>query len=459
MPLSLSKQAYAPNSAERGYDISFFINVHRIGLWIGLLVGGYILWQIGGGFPPEAWGTLRQLLAEGVPEQPVAPVMIRSLLLLISWSVVLLLSLHALRPGSLLNSHREGIMPKALSPSLKETHRPPSLQAMARQGQPASTGKAIGLLENAEAATITLLKLDTFSSHEASPTIGSTFSHHEGHRLSDGQHSATSSIVMNGTLCCHRGSNATNECYEDTLLYASCIHSSGIENRPTRFGIFVLASAAGDGSSAGRTISRICAQTISHEILTLTARQAQMEHSDIEHILRKSMQRTNHLLHRYNLKHETAKTGMVTVLLTTGKTAYSTHVGANHGYLYRPQRGFVLLTPNAHRNTINQGNVDDKDSHERMGKGVMGLGLEPKVAVHVQHVSLQPDDVVVLCSTGLWQKISKTAFFRLVTQTAHYGYEVPTDTMNALLQAMRDHKTDGHADGGSACVMQVQAYN
>src|SRR5947207_4555849 len=187
MPLSLSKQVYAPRRTGQEYDLSCFINIHRIGLWIGLLVGGCILWQIGGGFPPGAWATLRQLLAEGVPEQPVAPAMIRSLLLLISWSVVLLLSLHALRPHSLLNSHRGGIMPKALSPSLKEMHRPSSLQATARQGQPASTGKAIGLLQNAKAATLTLLQLDIFSSHEANPTIGSTFSHHEGPRLSDVQ--------------------------------------------------------------------------------------------------------------------------------------------------------------------------------------------------------------------------------------------------------------------------------
>src|SRR5438128_402690 len=72
----------------------------RLGLGIGILVTGYILLRLGGGFPPQSWKLLYATFAgRGAPAPNPDLVIIQSVILLAAWLLLLLVAIQIVRPG------------------------------------------------------------------------------------------------------------------------------------------------------------------------------------------------------------------------------------------------------------------------------------------------------------------------------------------------------------------------
>ena len=72
----------------------------RLGLGIGILVTGYILLRLGGGFPPLSWKLLyATFVGRGTPTPNPDLVIIQSVILLVAWLLLLLVAIQIVRPG------------------------------------------------------------------------------------------------------------------------------------------------------------------------------------------------------------------------------------------------------------------------------------------------------------------------------------------------------------------------
>lgn len=81
----------------------------RLGLGIGILVAGYILLRLGGGFPPQSWKLLYATFAgRGTPAPNPDLVIIQCVILLVAWLLLLLVAIQIVRPGRKTPSFSEG---------------------------------------------------------------------------------------------------------------------------------------------------------------------------------------------------------------------------------------------------------------------------------------------------------------------------------------------------------------
>jgi protein phosphatase len=72
----------------------------RLGLGIGILVTGYVLLRLGGGFPPLSWKLLyATFVGRGAPAPNPDLVIIQSIILLVGWLLLLLVAIQIVRPG------------------------------------------------------------------------------------------------------------------------------------------------------------------------------------------------------------------------------------------------------------------------------------------------------------------------------------------------------------------------
>src|SRR5437660_1583676 len=72
----------------------------RLGLGVGILVTGYILLRLGGGFPPQPWKLLYAIFTRrGAPASNPDLVIIQSVILLVAWLLLLLVAIQIVRPG------------------------------------------------------------------------------------------------------------------------------------------------------------------------------------------------------------------------------------------------------------------------------------------------------------------------------------------------------------------------
>src|SRR6266568_94378 len=72
----------------------------RLGLGIGILVTGYILLRLGGGFPPLSWKLLyATFVGRGAPTPNPDLIIIQSTILLVGWLLLLLVAIQIVRPG------------------------------------------------------------------------------------------------------------------------------------------------------------------------------------------------------------------------------------------------------------------------------------------------------------------------------------------------------------------------
>jgi serine/threonine protein phosphatase PrpC len=104
--------------------------IARIALAIGVLFAGYLLLQLGDGFPPSAWRLLSQALSGGQTGIPFSRLLLQSLVMLAAWLLLALLALQAIRPGRrvLTQDQRGNAQPglSSSSPFQRASSRSPS---------------------------------------------------------------------------------------------------------------------------------------------------------------------------------------------------------------------------------------------------------------------------------------------------------------------------------------------
>lgn len=175
-----------------------------------------------------------------------------------------------------------------------------------------------------------------------------------------------------------------------------------------RGAVLVVADGIG-GAAEGEVASEMAVNVVQFQ-LTRAWRDRRVDTTtDAGGDLRAAIEAANREIHAYAL--ERGLTGMgttVTVVAILDDRLHVGHVGDSRAYLIRAGRIERLTRDQSlvqHRMDMGQLTVEQASESEQRHVLLQALGPEPEVAVDVGSRPLAPDDVVVLCSDGLWSHV------------------------------------------------------
>jgi serine/threonine protein phosphatase PrpC len=235
---------------------------------------------------------------------------------------------------------------------------------------------------------------------------------------------------------------------EDSLFAMQGARTHNSE--PQQFGLFVVADGMG-GHAKGQDASRQAIQTIIDFMLPKVSSSEPMEDEAFLHLLGEGVQQANQAVHQRNVESHADMGTTMTASLVVGTTAYVANVGDSRTYLYR--QGTLSKVTNDHSvvaSLVEAGIIqpDDIYTHPKRNQIYRSLGEKPVVEVDTFKVDLQPGDVLLLCSDGLWDMVRDPRIQQVLNQQTGD----PNRTTQDLIKAALD---GGGEDNVSVIVVQV----
>ncbi|GCE23509.1 hypothetical protein KDK_73090 [Dictyobacter kobayashii] len=239
---------------------------------------------------------------------------------------------------------------------------------------------------------------------------------------------------------------------EDSIFAIQGMRVTDEGSKPA--GLFMVADGMG-GHANGREASRTTIHTISDVIVPALLRDvsgsdARAEKTLFQDMLKDGVHRANIALYRRNREMPRMMGTTLTAALVVDRTAYIANVGDSRTYLYRPGEGLSQIT---HDHSVVARLVDDGVitreeiyTHPQRNQIYRCLGEHASVEIDSFAVPLQVNDVLLLCSDGLWEMVRDQALERIIASSAHN----PSQLSALLIQAALNH---GGADNVSVVVV------
>jgi serine/threonine protein phosphatase PrpC len=236
---------------------------------------------------------------------------------------------------------------------------------------------------------------------------------------------------------------------EDSLfaMQGSRTHNS----EQQEFGLFVVADGMG-GHANGQDASRQAIQTMINYMLPRISSSEPMDDDAFTNLLGEGVQHANQAVHQRNMEARADMGTTMTTSLIVGSTAYVANVGDSRTYLYREGHGLSRVT-NDHSvvaSLVEAGIIqpDDIYTHPKRNQIYRSLGEKAIVEVDTFKVDLQPGDILLLCSDGLWDMVRDPKIQQVL---ASYPND-PNKTGQELIKAAWE---GGGEDNVSVIVVQV----
>ncbi len=219
---------------------------------------------------------------------------------------------------------------------------------------------------------------------------------------------------------------------------------------PEPMGLFIVADGMG-GHAHGQEASKLAVHAISDAIVPTLMRQVDRE-EDFLSLLKDGVHRANLAIYRRNREQEHMMGTTLTAVLVVARTAYIVNVGDSRTYIYRPSQGLRQVTRDHSvvARLVEDGAISREDIYTHPKRNQIYRCLGERAAVEVEHWTepLQADDVLVLCSDGLWEMVHDDEMEGIIASSAAY----PSQMSKLLIQSalMR-----GGADNISVIVAYV----
>ena len=238
------------------------------------------------------------------------------------------------------------------------------------------------------------------------------------------------------------GIKRRNSPNEDSIFAIQGMRISDDGSMPA--GLFVIADGMG-GHANGREASRLAIHTVSDVIVPallrdVSGRDAAEEETIFQDMLKDGVHRANLSIYRRNRDTQPEMMGTtLTAALIANSTAYVGNVGDSRTYLYRPSEGLKQITRDHSEvaRLVESGAITPEEiyTHPKRNRIYRCLGERASVDMDLFTVPLQPGDVLVLCSDGLWEMVRDPALEKLIASSAHN----PTQMSAILVQAALNH--------------------
>ncbi len=236
---------------------------------------------------------------------------------------------------------------------------------------------------------------------------------------------------------------------EDNVLGLQDIHITDEEIVPV--GLFVVADGMG-GHANGQEASRLATCSVS-EVVTPTLLSSKAEEALCEDLLKDGIQYANFSIYQHNQQKFVMGT-TITAALIFGSMAYITNVGDSRTYLYRALSGLTQITTDHSHvwQLFKEGLIKEEDIyiHPKRNEINRCLGERVRVEIDTFKVPLQANDVLLLCSDGLWEMVRNADIEQIIKDNAPRASQTSAKLIDAALH-------NGGADNVSAVVVCVTA--
>jgi serine/threonine protein phosphatase PrpC len=282
-----------------------------------------------------------------------------------------------------------------------------------------------------------------FSSHYSKPLEDSSEFDFDQQLVSAKQEVAATAmlrlVVGSGIDPGLKRKNAPNE---DSLFAIQGIRMTDEGSQPA--GLFVIADGMG-GHANGREASRTAVHAISDVIVPALLRDvsgnsAKEEKALFLDMLKDGVHQANLALYRRNRDMAPNMMGTtLTAALQVGTTAYIANVGDSRTYLYRPSTGLSQITHDHSvvARMVEEGIITPEEiyTHPHRNQIYRCLGEHASVEIDAFVVTLQVEDILLLCSDGLWEMVHDDDLEKIMDTSAHS----PAQISALLVQAALNH--------------------
>lgn len=218
-------------------------------------------------------------------------------------------------------------------------------------------------------------------------------------------------------------------------------------------GLFAIADGMG-GHENGQEASRIVIQALSKTVVPAIIHGPTDD--NFAELLAEGAHHANLAVYQRNRQ---AKGDMGTTLaaaLVVDTTAYVVNAGDSRVYLYRAASGLSQVTRDHSTvaRLVENGLIQPEDiyTHPRRNEIYRSLGHHPSEDLDNFILALQPEDLLLLCSDGLWEMVRDAEIEQVISTTLHQ----PANIAAALVQAALE---GGGNDNISVIVVYVKALN
>jgi serine/threonine protein phosphatase PrpC len=219
---------------------------------------------------------------------------------------------------------------------------------------------------------------------------------------------------------------------EDSLLAVESITSSVTTPYPSS--LFIIADGMG-GHGNGQEASQLAIRTMRESILMTL--QLGIEDEALPELLSEAVQSANRSIYKRNQQRHADMGTTTTAALLWGTTAYIANVGDSRTYIYREVDGLTQVTQDhstvarlVKRGAISAGDVY---THPKRNEIYRSLGNHPTVEVDTFTVTVQPGDILLLCSDGLWEMVRDAEIEEILRSSASFCSQLCAMLVQAAL--------------------------
>jgi serine/threonine protein phosphatase PrpC len=442
----------------------------RIAACITLLAGTVLLLYISGGFPPWAWRFLIQVLPQ-LPRLwaargllmliPLSGLVLLSVTLLLAWAAFAFACIRLVRgwwqerqelrrfdqelseAQYLSESTQQGLSvnPFSSRPELAVAGAYPQASvnrttaAYPRSKSPGLDDISLAHTQVMDGASSTPTRLrEGFANSDKARSKGETsLESHPANELRSSlrlrQDARTSLDIGTGLDAGIKRRGSPNE---DSLLAVESITSSVTAPYPS--GLFIIADGMG-GHGNGQEASQLAIRAMRESILMTL--QLGIEDEALPELLSEAVQSANRSIYKRNQQRHADMGTTTTAALLWGTTAYIANVGDSRTYIYREVDGLTQITQDhstvarlVKRGAISAGDVY---THPKRNEIYRSLGNHPTVEVDTFTVTVQPGDILLLCSDGLWEMVRDAEIEEILRSSASFCSQLCAMLVQAAL--------------------------
>lgn len=190
------------------------------------------------------------------------------------------------------------------------------------------------------------------------------------------------------------------------------------ESHTAPAGVFIVADGMGGhdyGQVASRMAINLIAERMTRELLGVPLQHerngeevAPTHEDDLVGLLRNTVEEANLNLCKKNQHDKTDMGSTLTGFMVVGEHAYIVNVGDSRTYMVRGGQIYRLTTDHSLVGQLVAGGLiepDDVYTHPQRSQIFRSLGDKPNVQIDVFKQQLQPGDILLSCSDGLWEMI------------------------------------------------------
>jgi serine/threonine protein phosphatase PrpC len=212
-------------------------------------------------------------------------------------------------------------------------------------------------------------------------------------------------LVLDGHALTDPGQHRVRN--DDTVWIARGEHPS---NPAWSWALYLVADGM-DGLEQGKQASLLAAQCITTTIGQHWPYLSHSGHDRVEALLRQSVEEANRAIHARNLAEHTTRGTTLTAVLLVNQQAYIANVGDSRAYLYRAQASRLIQLTQDHSivaRLLETGAISAADvvTHPQRNLIYRFLGAQHEVKVDLFQTALLSGDGLLLCSDGLWERVS-----------------------------------------------------